>query len=322
MLSKTYRNRIFSAIRDAGFDPGEFTISIDQNEPRTTLVSFRDGNVRFAIRTAAASVHAFDCRWTLGPKLRLTPWTPAAACSTFETIEAHLGAWLNSAVSTFSREEREESAPDLWAQLDAAIGGTDTDNTAFSPEERLYLADRLRRFGGEVRERQLLPSAQNNVLLERIEYLIRASNRLGRKDWIVAAIGVLAGFALQSELASNVARQLLQSIGAAVHLLSSARLLGAEGSSPSAAVDSKAGRVSMGRIRERSHPFVVSVGPEQVLGISIECVALPIPIGDVRSLHMHPYGPESVRLFPLRRTSLQHSDLLDDDIALSQQGAT
>lgn len=58
---------------------------------------------------------------------------------------------------------------------------------------------------------------QTRALGERLEYLSKAATRLGRKDWLLLAGGVILSYALEAALppaaSSDVLHALLSSIG-------------------------------------------------------------------------------------------------------------
>jgi hypothetical protein len=91
------------------------------------------------------------------------------------------------------------------------------ENTPFTPEEQQEIARRLDKLATDVSHALSLSGAQTNALEGKIDYLIEASTRLGRKDWLNNFIGVTLPFVLAAALAPEAARALfltfLRSIG-------------------------------------------------------------------------------------------------------------
>jgi hypothetical protein len=87
--------------------------------------------------------------------------------------------------------KREISAPDLWgavAQGSALLRGeadqSDSENTPLTTSEQERIASALRELREYAATTYQLTSEQNADLRARVEYLIAASGRLGRKDWV------------------------------------------------------------------------------------------------------------------------------------------
>ena len=93
-----------------------------------------------------------------------------------------VSAWLEEV-------KRDLETPDLWAELqrEAKLLGAGsnavTENTPFTPEEQKEIARETKELAKYVRKIHLLSPAQMQVLDEKLEYLVDASDRLGRKDW-------------------------------------------------------------------------------------------------------------------------------------------
>jgi hypothetical protein len=61
--------------------------------------------------------------------------------------------------------------------------------------------------------------AQIEALEEKLDYLVDASGRLGRKDWLNAFIGVALGYILGAALPPESARTIFQTFLRAIGLL-------------------------------------------------------------------------------------------------------
>jgi hypothetical protein len=102
--------------------------------------------------------------------------------------------------------------PDLWAELKReaqllrADSGVVSENTAFTVDEQREIAGRLKKLGEYVSDTHSLSKAQIQVLEEKLDYLVDASARLGRKDWLNAFIGAILSFVLTATFAPESAR--------------------------------------------------------------------------------------------------------------------
>jgi len=119
---------------------------------------------------------------------------------------------------------RELSEPDLWSVF--SDGSTyrdesDADNSPFNPAERDQIIAQL----GEVRRYIVATGVDETQLLAidaRLDYLTEATERLGRIDWRVVAIGMAFEIALAAAFNPEQARHLFDLMAQAAQ-----RLLGA-----------------------------------------------------------------------------------------------
>ena len=129
-------------------------------------------------------------------------------------------------VSWWLQEVKQDlDTPDLWAELrhetELLEAGSNKviENTLFTLEEQREIARRLNKLEEDVRRALSLSGPQTQVLHERIDYLVEASNRLGRKDWLNTFIGVTLSFVLTAALAPEAARALFRTFFRAIGLL-------------------------------------------------------------------------------------------------------
>jgi hypothetical protein len=128
------------------------------------------------------------------------PWTD---------LQVYFRGWLENL-------KRELVAPDLWATLRTqsallrVAGREETENSHFSVEERNRIQASLEQIKNDMITTRMLAADQTQILAERLDYLVDASSRLGRKDWIVTAAGALIGVVVQAALSSNATTRLLQ----------------------------------------------------------------------------------------------------------------
>jgi ElaB/YqjD/DUF883 family membrane-anchored ribosome-binding protein len=124
-------------------------------------------------------------------------------------LQIYFRAWLENL-------KRELVAPDLWATIrnqSALLRFADREeieNSPFSVEERNRIQASLEQIKKEMITTRMLTVDQTKILVERLDYLVDASSRLGRKDWIVTAMGAVIGVVVQAALSSNTTTLLLQ----------------------------------------------------------------------------------------------------------------
>ncbi len=96
----------------------------------------------------------------------------------------------------------DDETPDLWAELqgqkELLEGATDpaAENTPFTSDERDGIARQLNELREYVSRTYSLSGPQLEDLDSKVDYLVDASSRLGRKDWLNAYIGAMFGWFL------------------------------------------------------------------------------------------------------------------------------
>jgi hypothetical protein len=204
-LQKRHRNDIFQAIQAVGLDAREFDLVDSGSEVR---IKHRSSESCLIVRREAG--------YYVGQSVvgdgHVWPYSP---CS-WQTLIPQVSRWLEEV-------KHDLNTPDLWAELrrEAELLGAGSnrviENTPFTPEEQQEIARRLDKLATDVSHALSLSGAQTNALEGKIDYLIEASTRLGRKDWLNNFIGVTLPFVLAAALAPEAARALfltfLRSIG-------------------------------------------------------------------------------------------------------------
>jgi hypothetical protein len=205
MLQKFQRNQIFKAIQAVGLDAGQFDLIDSESEAR---IKHKWSESYFTVSRKSGY---YVGQYLVGDGA-VWPYSP---CS-WQLLMPRVRTWLEEV-------KRDLDTPDLWAELlrEADLLGVGssvvTENTPFTPDEQREIAQRLDEAVKYVRETQSFSKAQIQALEEKLDYLVDASARLGRKDWLNTFIGVILGFVLTAALAPESARTIfttfLRSIG-------------------------------------------------------------------------------------------------------------
>jgi hypothetical protein len=207
MLQKFQRNQIFEAIRAAGLDPGQFDLNYSDSEFR---IKHKWSESYFTVSPESAyyvgkSLVGDGSVWPTGP-------------SGWQSLLARVSGWLQEV-------KRDLDTPDLWAELQretqllGAGSSVVTENTPFTPDEQREIAGRLDEAAKHVSETNLLSMAKMQVLQEKIDYLITASSRFGRKDWLIVFMGVILPFILSAALPPESARTIFTTFIRSIGLL-------------------------------------------------------------------------------------------------------
>ena len=182
-FEKWQRNGILEAIKAAGLDPKEF--DWDDSDARA-LIKHKWSESCFVVD------HAKDY---VGHRV--------VGDSQDWPFEVHTWQALTSRVSTWASQVKSDlETPDLWAELQREVtllGARSVElieNTPFTPDEQNEIARRLQRLAGHARNTYSLSPEQIRLLDEKLNYLVEASARLGRIDWLNAFVGAILGYIL------------------------------------------------------------------------------------------------------------------------------
>jgi len=209
MLSKLDRNTVFAAVEAAGLSPSDFQWDhrADDDEAEARL-EHRPSGAYFIFR---GSPGAYSSSSRAGDH----PVRDRMELSWYRLMQ-QVELWLADV-------KRDNETPDLWAQLHSgadvltAAAMDAIEDKPFTADEQAEIARRLEELKHYISRTHELSEVQTLALGERLEYLSKAATRLGRKDWLLLAGGVILSYALESALppaaSSDVLRALLSSIG-------------------------------------------------------------------------------------------------------------
>jgi hypothetical protein len=223
-LLTSQKNRIFSIVEAAGFDPRAFAWTVvrenwtgwDEEVPVLTHVptgffcaisdhpappSFaaRRGNALFQIQVSPGEQYQTEERSALGD---------------FEAVCHEVAMWLTRI--------RREDIPDQWQALEASrtlVGSVierEPDNAPFNEAELVRVAAAL----GELRAvaaRLELGAAETKRLGAVVDYLAQTAGRMGRKDWFLLAVA-LCTWAVPPAKAAAFAQAVIHVLQWIIHL--------------------------------------------------------------------------------------------------------
>jgi hypothetical protein len=197
LLQKWHRNDIFKAIQAVGIDPREFDLDDSGAEVR---VKHRSSPSCFTV-SRESGYYVGQSVVADGP---VWPFSP---CS-WLTLMPRVSTWLEEV-------KHDLATPDLWAELqrEAKLLGAGsnelTKNTPFTLDEQEEIARRLQELAKYASRTYTLSTAQMQTLDAKLDYLVKASSRLGRKDWLIMFIGAILGYILSVPLPPESARDFL-----------------------------------------------------------------------------------------------------------------
>ena len=196
LLQKWHRNGIFEAIRGVGLDPREFDLD---NSATAVSIKHKWSESYFMIGGGPGQ---YVGHGVIGDGSE-TPYK----VYTWDALSARVRLWAQLLKDDLD-------TPDLWAELQRETkllgeGSNEiTENTPFTSDEQKVLAARLRELEVSIRQACSLSESQIQALDKKIDYLIDASSRLGRKDWLNTFLGVILTFAVSVAIAPEAVRSI------------------------------------------------------------------------------------------------------------------
>ncbi|MCK4563577.1 MAG: hypothetical protein KAU94_02745 [Verrucomicrobia bacterium] len=137
-----------------------------------------------------------------------------------------LGAWnglLDFVWQWLSHLNREIQEPDEWEQLskfqleEPVSVDPDTDNLSFTVQEVKQIKDGINNIREYLKQEFDEADGSHDIINEKIDYLIEATNRLGRRDWLHTSIGVFATLGTAISLTPEHGAQLIHLLKLAVN---------------------------------------------------------------------------------------------------------
>ena len=74
------------------------------------------------------------------------------------------------------------------------------ENTPFTPNEQKEIAERLDKLAKDMNKALSLSKVQTQALNEGLKFLVDASGRVGRKDWLILFMGVILPLIVSASL--------------------------------------------------------------------------------------------------------------------------
>jgi hypothetical protein len=193
LLDKARRNEIFETLLSAGRDPRDFELTgetLSHPASGSSLTVGQHGQ-SFIVRYWAGDADVVE-----RPSL---PW----------------GSVLGSVDEWAEEIERYASMPDLWAELASdrevitRASAPDVENAPFTESERSDVVKQLAEIRRYAKTALRLSDQRMEELDGRLRYLEEATARVGRKDWLLIAIGTMFSIAVAAIIPPDEVRNLI-----------------------------------------------------------------------------------------------------------------
>jgi hypothetical protein len=192
------------------FSPSDFDgEEIEENGQNFFEIRYRNSPLRFRVLSDASSYHSLNYQF-----VKMAPgfpwWGPFESNSIVTTCEG-LATWLIEDLSTYVEEQ---SAPDLWSQLQAqpvlfgGKGKPQEEMGSFTEDEKAAIRRAIRQLERQISESFALTSEQLGFVHRRLAYLGTAVDRLNRFDWSGTLLNTLLTIATALSLNTEQGKQL------------------------------------------------------------------------------------------------------------------
>ena len=213
-LLTSQRNDLFRVLESRQLSPADFQWSYRPGEAfgwtHYEVPALERSGTEFFYAIGENPWGGFDVAYSPGTEGR----TGGATKLSWQGVLGHAEMW---AVML----GREAEAEDLWAQFAPEAGkiaqeAKSLGNEPFSPVELQRVREGLTRIEQQVLRTQSLSKQQTDLLLGAVKEVEQAAGRVGRKDWVLLAIGTLVSAAAQAALDPTTGKAIMQGAAAAL----------------------------------------------------------------------------------------------------------
>lgn len=197
-LAKWQRNALFKAVAAGGLEPRECTIHADDTG---TVITHAPSRARCFVTDS-------DGHYKTHSVIPDTPSWPPLDRYTWTAVTEVVERWASDV-------KLDTETPDMWAELQrerelfSGAWTADVQNTLFTLDEQMAIAEQLRQVKDWVSKTYAMSTAQMDSLQQSLDYLAGATARAGRRDWVLMAVGIGAGWILQSLVPPEAAQEIL-----------------------------------------------------------------------------------------------------------------
>ena len=207
-IKKTQANQVFQILQKHGLPPEEFKWET------VPSIYIPYAHVSKLVHVPTDFYFLFDFRdgkhWC-----RFSPGEHAMIDSQFPGGWPFLVGYFETWAATLKKEI---DAPDLWAAIanEKVLSETfsaDQDNTAFTSDEQARLGKVLFELRHYLLSSSSFTNEQTAYLDSHFKHLEEATTRIGRKDWILLAVGTFTNIIIGIGLQPDIARELFRLAG-------------------------------------------------------------------------------------------------------------
>jgi hypothetical protein len=216
-MRKKYKNQIFELIKNSDFQIDNFDVTEEEGTASKlpqTVFQYNNSPLKFIIRNASDSFEKFDYQYVpFAPRFIMTKLYPPGNWASFDSVFNVFKLWLKDHVTGYSEDETEV---DLWKQFKNGNEFINIEKIDFN-ERSLFSSDERKQIKASINEFKLLvksefktTKAQQDVIVEMLDYLVDASQRLPKFDWKGLALNILVNISIALTLDTAKGQLLFQ----------------------------------------------------------------------------------------------------------------
>jgi hypothetical protein len=210
LLLRSQKNLIFELVKKSGLDPFNFewgtdpNIDVDDPELPMERLSYKGTNYFFRFYEDSVD-------FSPGPEKPFLSFRTPKWNTKIQLFER----WLECLL-------REIEQPDMWAELSkyqippGEQISIDIENTPFTYPEVVRIADGINQVRNYLEAQFKANENERRLINEKLDYLLEAAKRQGRKDWMHTCIGALVGLTIQLALSPEQTKTIWKIIKATV----------------------------------------------------------------------------------------------------------
>lgn len=221
-LSKVQRNDLFYAVISGGLEISECKIDVHEIDYMNSMdeaarIRHLSSESYFSIRRGDTELKDRGL-YGVSQAIGNDPALPGVKAAEWNSILAYARQWSTDVRAYLN-------IPDLWwesryvRQFMSGIPYGSIGNAAFTNDERVTISARLNQIARYVQQAHLLSQEQISGMEAAFAEAERASQRVGRKDWLLLLIGTVSTLVVTDLLPPEVAQHILAMILQGVHHL-------------------------------------------------------------------------------------------------------
>ena len=206
-LNRQQCRELFEAVEKSGLNPSEYELKNAMNDTWTHIIHVSSGD-RQSIGRARDIKDQYIIASNRSP-ISLNFWYATQAKMPkydWPTIVATVEDWAS-----------QSAAIDIWKEFITARATVrasydNIDNTPFTPSEREEVGKRVRQIPAQAREHFNLSEKQESDIEQKMDELIAASERVGKKDWRVMVYGAAFSLIVNDEIPAHTVQSIMSII--------------------------------------------------------------------------------------------------------------
>lgn len=215
-MIKLHKNDIYRIIKEVHkLDPNNFILTDynDEDFPISKL-TIRNSEMNFIFKNVLNKWERFHIKYNLfTPNCKSTDWIPNPKVSSsfkYEEVITHFNIWINNHAKPYLEEQ---GYIDLWNnfQFETSIFELTQirlgDNSKFNTDESSKISNSIENLKQLILDNYETNRLQQEYIIERLDYLSDATNRLGKFDWANMLVSVMISIAINMNFDTESGRK-------------------------------------------------------------------------------------------------------------------